>query len=48
VLAYTAAKMITDDPFLQSLFDSQLIKWGAIAAIVAGVLWLGSRKQTAQ
>jgi YjbE family integral membrane protein len=46
VLAYTAAKMITDEKFLKGFFeDNPLIKWGLIALIVIGVLAFGTMKK---
>lgn len=44
VLAWTAAKMITDEKLLQSWMDEPLLKWGIIVLIVAGVLTLGTLK----
>lgn len=49
VLAYTAAKMITDEKFLKGIFeDNPLLKWGFTAIIVVGVILLGSRKKKRQ
>jgi YjbE family integral membrane protein len=46
VLAYTAAKMITDEKFLKGFFeDNPLLKWGLIALIVIGVLAFGTMKK---
>jgi YjbE family integral membrane protein len=46
VLAYTAAKMITDEKFLKDFFeDNPLLKWGLIALIVIGVLAFGTMKK---
>jgi YjbE family integral membrane protein len=46
VLAYTAAKMITDEKFLKGFFeDNTLLKWGLIALIVIGVLAFGTMKK---
>jgi YjbE family integral membrane protein len=46
VLAYTAAKMITDEKFLKDFFaDNPLLKWGFTAVIVFGVVFLGKRKK---
>jgi YjbE family integral membrane protein len=46
VLAYTAAKMITDEKFLKGFFeDNPLLKWGLIALIVLGVLAFGTMKK---
>lgn len=44
VLAWTAAKMITDEKLLQSWMDEPLLKWGITVLIVAGVLTLGTLK----
>ncbi|MCF6092490.1 TerC family protein [Microaerobacter geothermalis] len=42
VLAFTAAKMITDEPFLINFFEGNpIIKWMIILVIVAGVLLTG-------
>lgn len=44
VLAFTAGKMITDDPLVKNIISFlPVLKWGVIALIVAGVLILGSR-----
>jgi YjbE family integral membrane protein len=46
VLAYTAAKMITDEKFLKGFFeDNPLLKWGLIATIVLGVILFGRMKK---
>jgi YjbE family integral membrane protein len=46
VLAYTAAKMITDEKFLKGFFeDIPLLKWGLIAIIVLGVILFGRMKK---
>ncbi len=46
VLAYTAAKMIVDEPFLADFFAANpLLKWGLIALVVIGVLLAGFRKK---
>ncbi|MGC5326744.1 TerC family protein [Brevibacillus sp. SYSU BS000544] len=45
VLAWTATKMIVDEPFLKGFFvENPLLKWGLTIAIVAGVLILGKMK----
>lgn len=44
VLAWTAAKMITDEKLLQPWMDEPLLKWGIIVLIVAGVLAAGTMK----
>jgi YjbE family integral membrane protein len=50
VLAFTAAKMIVDEPLLDSLFDPHaLARFGTYTALVAGVLaagwWAGRRRR---
>ncbi|MFD0676228.1 MULTISPECIES: TerC family protein [unclassified Paenibacillus] len=46
VLAWTASKMIVDEPFLKGFFDvNPILKWGLVVVIVAGVLVLGKVKQ---
>lgn len=45
VLALTAAKMITGEPLLASLFDSAWIKWTVDAVVIAGVLAAGRYRQ---
>lgn len=48
VIAYTASKMIIDEPFLHSIFSvNPLLRWGLTVALITGVLWAGRRK-TAQ
>jgi YjbE family integral membrane protein len=49
VLAWTASKMIVEEPFIASFFDeNSLLKWALTALIVVGVLYLGySKKQRA-
>ncbi|MGB0089068.1 MAG: TerC family protein, partial [Planifilum fulgidum] len=44
VLAWTSAKMITDEKLLQQWMDEPLLKWGIIILIVAGVLAAGTMK----
>lgn len=49
VLAFTAAKMITAEPFLDTVFDNKLIQWSTILLIVCGVLiagWYASNIQS--
>jgi len=52
VLAWTASKMIADEPFLKGFFEGNLIlKWGLSLAIIAGVLLVGritKQKRTKQ
>jgi YjbE family integral membrane protein len=46
VLAYTAAKMITNETFFKGFFeDILLLKWGFMTIIVASVLILGLKKK---
>ncbi|MGI6448780.1 MAG: TerC family protein [Desulfitobacteriia bacterium] len=45
VIAYTAGKMITEEPFLHSFFAPAIIKYSLIAAIVVGVLLAGKFKK---
>ncbi|TCP57584.1 YjbE family integral membrane protein [Tumebacillus sp. BK434] len=45
VLAYTAAKMIVDEPFLKGFFDNSWIKWAVIAVSVVGILAAGYFKK---
>lgn len=48
VLAYTAASMITHEPYLHSLFDNLWVKWIFIIMIVSGLLLIGKLKRLAQ
>lgn len=42
VLAWTAARMITEEPMFAALFDDNpVLRWGFIAAVVSGVMLLG-------
>ncbi|GGE62315.1 TerC family protein [Priestia taiwanensis] len=42
VLAWTASKMIVDEPFLQAFFlNNPMLKWGLTIVLVVGVLLLG-------
>ncbi len=46
VLAYTAGKMITDEPFLHPFIgEIAFVKWAVILAVIAGVLIAGRRKK---
>lgn len=46
VLAWTAAKMIIDEPFLQVFFAGNPFReWGVSLLIIAGVLYLGNLKK---
>jgi YjbE family integral membrane protein len=50
VLAFTAAKMIVDEPLLRGVFSHDAARWGTYAAAVAGVLlagWYTARRQSA-
>lgn len=45
VLAWTASKMIVDEPVLNGFFeDNPLLKWILSIAIIAGVLYFGTAK----
>jgi predicted tellurium resistance membrane protein TerC len=45
VLAWTASKMIVDEPFLKGFFDDNpVLKWGLSIVIIAGVVLLGRMK----
>jgi len=45
VLAWTASKMIVDEPFLMDYFqENPLLKWGVSLVIIAGVLFFGRMK----
>lgn len=49
VLAWTATKMIVDEPFLKDFFeDNPLVKWGLTLVIIVGVLLLGRLKKEKQ
>ncbi|MCP1358207.1 TerC family protein [Aneurinibacillus migulanus] len=46
VIAWTAAKMIIDEPFIASYFDANpVLKWGFTLILIAGVLLAGRRKK---
>jgi YjbE family integral membrane protein len=46
VLAWTASKMIVDEPFLAGLFENNpLLKWGLSLIIIVGVLFFGRKKK---
>ncbi len=46
VLAFTAAKMITNEPVLGSFFtDQPALRWGLTALVIVGVLGLGWLKE---
>ncbi len=50
VLAWTASKMVIDEPLLHAFFDTYpVIKWGIMAAAIIGVLatgYMAKRRQT--
>jgi YjbE family integral membrane protein len=46
VLAWTASKMIVDEPFLNELFQNPLIKYGFEVILVAAVVSLGLLKKS--
>lgn len=49
VLAWTASKMIVDEPFLKEFFvENPIMKWGLGIVIVVGVLFLGRLKKQKQ
>ena len=41
VLAFTAARMVVDEPLLRDVFDEAVLRWLAYAAAIAGVLAAG-------
>jgi len=45
VIAYTAAKMITEEPIIHQFFLNPGLKYGFIILVIAGVLLLGRRKK---
>ncbi|WP_409341149.1 TerC family protein [Paenibacillus sp. MBLB4367] len=47
VLAFTASKMILDEPFLKPFVESiSFGKWVIVAAVVVGILLIGKRKNS--
>jgi YjbE family integral membrane protein len=48
VLAYTAAKMITSEGFLDAVFTNSIVKWGFVLVVVVATLWAGKHKQNSQ
>lgn len=49
VLAWTAAKMITSEPFLKVFFqESTVLRWALSAVVVAGVLLYGRMRKKAR
>jgi YjbE family integral membrane protein len=48
VLAYTAAKMITHEPFLKSWFDSPIVYWSFLFLTVIAILLIGKIKNDQQ
>jgi YjbE family integral membrane protein len=43
ILAWTASKMIVDEPFLQAYFENPVVKYGFEFLVVLGVILFGSR-----
>ncbi|ATY85864.1 hypothetical protein CVV65_13775 [Kyrpidia spormannii] len=41
VLAWTAGKMIADEPLLQTVFDNSVLYWTTIVLVIVGVLTAG-------
>lgn len=49
VLAWTAAKMIVDEPLVKGFFtENPVLKWGLIVVIIGGVLAVGRMKKQKQ
>jgi YjbE family integral membrane protein len=52
VLAFTASKMIVDEPLLADVFDQAVLRWVTYAAAITGVLaagwWATHRRPTAE
>jgi YjbE family integral membrane protein len=49
VLAWTASKMIVDEPFVKAFFEENpVLKWGLSIVVVAGVVLLGRLKKHKQ
>jgi YjbE family integral membrane protein len=48
VLAWTAGKMITDEPMIKGYLAAPYIKWPIIVLVVAGVLLVGKLKNRVQ
>lgn len=49
VLAWTASKMITDEPLVKGFFtENPVLKWGLMIVIIAGVLVMGRMKKQKQ
>lgn len=49
VLAWTAGKMITDEPLVKGFFtENPVLKWGLIIVIIASVLVMGRMKKQKQ
>lgn len=46
VLAYTAAKMITHEPFIEGWFASPFVYWGFIVVVTAAVLAAGKLRNS--
>jgi len=45
ILAWTASKMIVEEPFLQTYFENPFVKYGFELLIVVGVILLGRMKK---
>lgn len=48
IIAYTAGSMITEEPLLYNVFLNPILKYGLIILIIAGVLFIGKRKNSPQ
>lgn len=46
VLAYTAAKMITHEPFIHGWFAHPLVYWSFLAVVIAGILAAGKMRNS--
>ncbi len=45
VIAWTAAKMIVDEPFVEAFFENGFIKYGFEILVVVAVVYLGTRSK---
>lgn len=45
VIAYTASKMIMEEPLIHMYFENAIVHWGVTILFVAGVLLAGKRSQ---
>ncbi len=45
VIAWTAAKMIVDEPFVESFFENKFNKYGFVLLVVVVVVYLGTRNR---